>query len=156
MIVHGGSNGLHVYDNLFSISFSFGRDFNRFLSAPKFCMTNTTMSSALRQLIFQMVHDVTALVIVRDLRGFSSIGAHCRIATSLAAMQPAHPSWPPQAQRTSHSSSTQSSGTTSSAGVTTSAADPETVRQQLASLLQRRSANDMQVLCSGPHVRRTT
>ena len=29
VIVHGGSHGSHVYDNLFSISFSFGRDFNR-------------------------------------------------------------------------------------------------------------------------------
>jgi hypothetical protein len=43
VIVHGGSNGSHVYDNLFSISFSFGRDFNRCLSEPKLCMTNLTM-----------------------------------------------------------------------------------------------------------------
>lgn len=66
----------------------------------------------------------------------------CRIATSLASLQPSKATWPLHSH---HSSSTRSSGATSSAGVTCSTADPEVVRQQLASLLQRRSANDMQV-----------
>ena len=61
-------------------------------------------------------------------------------------MKPAQPSQASFPSPSRHSSSTQSSGTTSSAGVTISAADPEAVRQQLASLLQRRSANDMQVM----------
>ena len=65
----------------------------------------------------------------------------CRIATSLAGMQPVQGARPSPSR---HSSSTQSSGATSSAGVTCSAPNPEAVRQQLASLLQRRTANDMQ------------
>lgn len=73
-------------------------------------------------------------------------GSLCRIAASLAAMQPGRGAWPPQAQRHSQGSSNASSGVTSSAGVTAIAADSEAVRLQLANLLQRRSANDMQVL----------
>ncbi|CAK0737604.1 hypothetical protein CVIRNUC_000940 [Coccomyxa viridis] len=100
VVVHGGSHGSHVYDNLFSISFGFGRDFNR-------------------------------------------------IASTLATQQSARHAWPLPSQQVSHSSGSHSSGATSSAGVTTSAlADPEAVRLQLANLLQRRSANDMQAFAA--------
>ena len=45
VVVHGGSHGSHVYDSLFSISFSFGRDFNRYA-----LMTPPHLRVSLRQM----------------------------------------------------------------------------------------------------------